>query len=262
MHYLTISYEKRGHVAIVTLNRPDDSNAINLPMARELDSAVQDIADDEDVRVVVLTGAGQTFSTGSDLDLTSAAREDNSSKAIPNAIPEHRIASTVARLEYPVIAAINGNALGQGLELALACDIRLAADSARMALDQIRSGIIPWDGATQRLPRLIGRGSALSLILLGEPIDAQEALRIGLVHRLYPKDTLLAEAIALAEKIATYAPIALRYAKEAISKGMEMTLDQGLRMEQDLTVILQSTDDRAEGISSFLEKRAPGYKGR
>ena len=246
----TITYEMKGSVALLTLDCPHESNAICLPMALDLEQAVGKITDDDEVRVVVVTGSGEAFAVGSDPVI---GMEDG--QRLP------KVAATLARIECPVIGAINGDALGQGLELALACDIRLASDSIKLGLDQIHQGLIPWDGGTQRLPRLVGRGRALAMILLGQVIDADEALRIGLVHAVHPRGSLLEEALGLADRISGYAPIALRYAKEAVGKGMDMTLDQGLRLEQDLTVILQSTEDRAEGISSFLEKRKPKYKG-
>jgi len=247
----TIRYEMKGSVALLTLDCPHDSNAICLPMALDLEQAVKGIRDDDEVRVVVVTGAGEAFAVGSH---PGTGMEDD------HRLP--KVAETIASIGCPVIGAINGDALGQGLELALACDIRLASDSAKLGLDQIHQGLVPWDGGTQRLPRLVGRGRALAMILLGQVIDADEALRIGLVHAVYPGGSLLEEALGLANRIAEFAPIALRYVKEAVGKGMDMTLDQGLRLEQDLTVLLQSTGDRAEGISSFLEKRKPKYKGQ
>ena len=262
MRYKTVIYEKSGPIATVILNRPGASNAVNTQMAAEIRELVQEVRDDAEVKVIVLRGAGEAFCVGTELDLVSMAGTDTSSEVLQDALNQHRIAKEIACLQCPVIAAINGDAIGQGLELTLACDIRLAAESARMGLDQIHSGLLPWDGATQRLPRLLGRGMALSLVLLGEPIDAREALRIGLAHQVFPKDTLRQETLRLAERIATYSPIALRYAKEVVNKGMEMTLDQGLRLETDLTVILQTTEDRAEGIDAFLKKRPPRFTGK
>ena len=262
MSYRTVTYEKKGHVTTVALNSPQTSNAVNPQMAAELKEVAQHIREDEGVRVVILTGSGEAFSVGTELDIGSSIEAGASLEELRDVLERHRVAEELPRLECPVIAAINGDAIGQGLELALACDIRLVADSARMGLDQIRSGLLPWDGGTQRLPRVVGRGMALSMLLLGEPIDAREALRIGLVHQVFPKESLQREALALAERIASHAPIALRYAKESVSKGTEMTLDQGLRLEQDLTVILQTTDDRAQGIDAFLHKRKPRFKGK
>jgi Enoyl-CoA hydratase/carnithine racemase len=162
----------------------------------------------------------------------------------------------------PVIAAVNGDALGGGLALALAADIRIAAETARFGLPEADTGILPLAGATQRLLRLAGRGKALEMVLTGEPIDAAEALRIGLVSEVMPRAKLAARAQALAERLAERGPLALQYAKEAISRGIDMPLDQALRYETDLTVILQTTEDRAEGVRAFLEKRKPRFKGR
>ena len=150
---------------------------------------------------------------------------------------------------------------GLGLELALACDLRVASEESNFAMDQIRYGMMPWDGGTQRLPRLVGRGRGAAMVLTGMKVNATRALEMGLVHAVFPQESVVKEAIALAHRIAKHAPVALEYAKETINKGMDMTLDQGLRLEQDLTVILQSTADRAEGINSFLEKRKPEYRG-
>ncbi|MFQ5933932.1 MAG: enoyl-CoA hydratase/isomerase family protein [Dehalococcoidia bacterium] len=261
MAYDAVTCEKKGPVAVVTLNRPEASNAVDAGVATELKRLVQEIKDDEEVRVVVLTGSGNSFCIGSELDIAAVAGEGAPSQTVKHILDQHRVADAVAGLKCPVIGVINGDAVGQGLELALACDIRLVAQSARLGLDHVKSGLIPWDGATQRLPRQVGRGMALSMILSGEPVDGNEALRIGLVHQVFPADSLLQEATQLAEKIAAFAPIALRYIKEAVNQGMELTLDQGLRLEQDLTLILQTTEDRVEGISAFLEKRSPQFKG-
>jgi enoyl-CoA hydratase/carnithine racemase len=161
----------------------------------------------------------------------------------------------------PVICAVNGDATSAGLELALACDLRIAAEGARFSLPETASGLLPMAGGSQRLPRLVGRGEALRLLLLAEPIDAAEALRIGLVSAVVPGERLLAEAEALAFRLASRGPIALRYAKEAVRRGLEQPLDQALRFETDLTVILQTTEDRAEGVRAFLEKREPRFRG-
>jgi enoyl-CoA hydratase/carnithine racemase len=168
----------------------------------------------------------------------------------------------LAQMPRPVICALNGDALSAGLELALACDIRLAGPEARFAFPEIGWGLIPMAGGTQRLARIVGRAAALEVLLTAEPIDAQTALRIGLVSQIAPRDRLLAEASALAGRIAARGPIAVRYAKEAVSQGLDMSLEQALRFETDLTIILQTTEDRAEGVRAFLEKRAPEFHGR
>ena len=240
-------------MAIVTLRGDDRNNHVTSAMCEELGAAVESIVDNGDVRVVVVTGEGSVFSGGTE-GAVKEARETGVDDLIG-------ASGHVARLPIPVIAAINGDACGLGLELALACDLRVASEEATFAMDQIRYGVMPWDGGTQRLPRLVGRGRGAAMVLTGMEVDAERALGMGLVHAVFPKEALPDESLALARRIAKHAPVALEYAKETINKGLDMTLDQGLRLEQDLTVILQSTSDRAEGISSFLEKRRPEYHG-
>ncbi len=245
MPYSAILYSKQRHVATITLNRPEADNAIDRQLADDVVEACREISADDDVRVVVVTGAGdQAFSVGGESGAAGVG-----------------VAAAVAALEQPVIAAINGDALGQGLELALACDIRLASSRARFGLPEVASGAIPCDGGTQRLPRIVGRGKALEMVLTAEPITADEALEIGLVSKLVPPDGLAAAA-ELAERMAEKGPLALRYAKEAVAKGLDLTLDQGLRLEADLYFLLHTTEDRTEGITAFLEKRPPRFSGR
>ena len=236
-----ILIEKKDHIARITLNRPEVENRINLQSAQQMEKICTAVNQDDDIYVVLLTGAGDKFCCGS----------DNKSNA----------AASVAGIEKPVIAAINGDAIGDGLELALSCDIRIAADTAIFGLPQLESGTIPADGGTQRLPRLIGKGKALELILTAETITASNALDIGLVSKVVSVKELAAEAEALVQGIATKAPISLRYVKEAVNKGMDMTMDQGLRLEADLYLLLHTTDDRTEGINAFLERRTPEFKG-
>jgi enoyl-CoA hydratase len=242
----TVIHARRGHVAYLTLNRPEASNAVNQEMAQALEEVCCRISQDEDVYVVVLTGAGGVFCGGSEL-------EPGEYTGSP--------ATAVAAIDRPVIAAINGDVIGLGLELALGCDIRLASDAARFALPQVAGGLIPTDGGTQRLPRIIGRGKALELLLTAATIGADEALEIGLVSRVFPPDRLSAGVEALAVEIAAKGPLALRYIKETVSKGLDMTLGQGLRLEADLYFLLHTTADRTEGIRAFLEKRPPEFKG-
>jgi len=241
-----IVWSKQKHIARITLNRPEVGNAINRQMAREIGEACREIGGDDDVYVVVITGAGDgAFCTGSE----------------PEGAGGYGAAAAVAGLEQPVIAALNGDALGEGLELALSCDIRLASPDAKFAMPQVDRGAIPTDGGTQRLPRIVGKGKALEMVLGGEAIGAQEALEIGLVSKVVSPEGLTAEADALAENLAGKAPISLRYAKEAITKGLDLTLDQGLRLEADLYFLLHTTADRTEGIRAFLEKRPPRFRG-
>jgi enoyl-CoA hydratase/carnithine racemase len=244
MPYSTVSYALKKHVAYLTLNRPEADNRINLELSQELADACLKANQDDEVYVVVLTGAGKAFCGGGE-------------KATV-----YGVASAVDAIEKPVIAAINGDALGQGLELALAADIRLASDKAKLGLPQLAQATIPADGGTQRLARLVGRGKALELILTAEAITAQEALEIGLVDRIVESAKLAAEVKALAEGIASKGPIALRFIKEAVNKGLEMTLEQGLRLEGDLYFLLHTTADRTVGINAFLKKKPPKFKNK
>ena len=244
MPYSTVSYTTKEHVAYLTLNRPEAANRINLELSQELADACEKANRDDEVYVVVLTGAGKAFCGGGE------------GKGAVNSI-----AAAVDAIEKPVVAAINGDALGQGLELALSADIRLASDKAKLGLTQLAQDTIPADGGTQRLARLVGRGKALELILTAETITAQEALEIGLVDRVVG-DKLAEEAKALAESIAAKGPIALRFIKEAVNKGLDMTLEQGLRLEGDLYFLLHTTADRAEGINAFLKKKPPKFKNK
>jgi enoyl-CoA hydratase/carnithine racemase len=172
------------------------------------------------------------------------------------------LAAPIAELDVPTVAAIQGDAVGQGLELVLACDVRVAAETAHFGFPEIKKGLIPQDGGTQRLARLVGRGKATEMILTGEVIDAQEALRIGLLNKVVPSESLTAVALKMAQEIGSKAPIALRYTKEAIYKGMDMTLEQGLRLEADLYLLLHTTRDRTEGIKAFQEKKPLRFEGR
>jgi enoyl-CoA hydratase/carnithine racemase len=244
MPHSTITYTKKDHIGAITLNRPEAGNAVNPKMAEELEDICLRINQDDDVYVVTLTGAGdKAFCTGSEPAGTS-------------------VASALASIQKPVIASINGDALGVGLELALSADIRLSSDRARFGFPEVAQGLIPSDGGTQRLPRIIGRGKALELVLSAEIIDAAEALRIGLVSKVVKGAELTAETEALAQAIAAKAPIALRFIKEAINKGLDLTLEQGLRLEADLYFLIHTTADRTEGIKAFLEKRPPKFKGK
>ena len=264
MPYRTISYQKSGGVGIITLNRPEANNAINIELATALADICSKINQDQEIRVVTITGAGETFSVGADWGNSPATPGKNCETPPPweKEAELWSVATAVSRLDCPVIAAINGDALGQGLELALACDLRIAAETARLGLPDIASGLIPGDGGTQRLPRLVGRAKALEMILLGELISAREAYRIGLVSMVVQSKELLPVVNDMAQRMASSAPLALRYVKEAVYKGLDLTLEQGLHLETDLYTILQTTGDRAEGITSFLEKRQPKFKGK
>ncbi len=248
MPHSAVIYTKKDHIGSITLNRPEAGNSINLKLAEELEDVCLKINQDDDVYVVTITGAGdKAFCSGSELEKSGT---------------RYGVATAVASIEKPVIAAINGDALGQGLELALGCDIRLASDKAKLGFPQVAKGLIPSDGGTQRLPRIVGRSRALELILSAETITAEEALRIGLVSEVVKGADLAAETETLAGTIAAKAPIALRFIKEAVNKGLDLTLEQGLRLEADLYFLIHTTADRTEGINAFLKKRPPKFKGK
>ncbi|MBE9572876.1 MAG: enoyl-CoA hydratase/isomerase family protein [Proteobacteria bacterium] len=244
--------QKKDSVAMITLNRPDSKNAINTQIVSELEDIRNEISD---TKVVIITGK-ETFSSGTDIEEFSLSENKAEIRK------RISIASIIDALDQPTIAAINGDALGQGLELALACDLRICTETAHFAMNHITYGGIPWDGGTQRLSRLVGSSKAMEMILTGEVIDAQEAHRVGIVHRVVPDGELLTVVMDMAREIATKSTIAVRYAKETISKGMDLTLEQGLRLEADLYFLLHTTKDRTEGIKAFREKRSPRFKGR
>ena len=258
--YESIRLETAEGVATITLDRPDVLNAMNDAMRRELTDCFTDLAANDSVRVVVVTGAGErAFSAGADI------REFVEPLA-PVRFREQRrqldFRQVMDRCPQPIIAAIRGYALGGGLELALACDIRIAGEDAQLGLTEVNLAIIPGGGGTQRLPRLVGRGKALEMILTGARVPADEALRIGLVERVVPPAQVLPAALQLARALADKAPVALRYAKEAVVKGLELPLADGLRLESDLSTLLRTTEDRLEGARAFLEKRRPRWRGQ
>ncbi len=257
MPHRTLVFEKREQVVWLILDKPLAGNIIDLQLAGELADACRRANQDDAVRAVVVTGIGDAFCAGLDLDELSSLTPADLSRS--NAAD--MAARAVASLDLPVIAAVNGDALGAGLELALACDIRIASDRARFGFPETSYGLIPGGGGTQRLPRIVGKGKATEMVLTAEPIDAGEAFRIGLVSKAVPQEKLVEEAEAIAKRLVSRAPIAVRYAKEAVGKGMDMTLDQGLRLEGDLSFLLQTTADRAEGIRAFLDKRGPTFRG-
>jgi enoyl-CoA hydratase len=258
--YQAIRLDRQDHVATITLDRPDVLNAMNTTMRQELTEVFGTLRRDEDVRAILVTGAGErAFSAGADirefLESPTATQFRDNRKHLD-------FRREMDRCPQPIIAAIRGFALGGGLELALACDIRIAADDAQVGLTEVNLAIIPGGGGTQRLARLIGRGKALEMILTGMRVPAAEALRIGLVERVVPVAELAEASRALACTIADKAPIALRYAKEAVVGGLELPLEAGLRLENDLATLLRTTEDRLEGARAFVEKRKPKWTGR
>jgi enoyl-CoA hydratase/carnithine racemase len=260
MTYEAILYQAADGIATITLNRPDVHNAMNETMRRDLQRCFEGLVTDDGVRVIVVTGAGgKAFSAGADIREFTAPQ-------VPTQFREHRrridFRQVMDRCQQPIIAAIGGYAFGGGLELALACDIRIASSDSRLGLTEVDLAIIPGGGGTQRLPRVVGRGKALEMILTAARIDAAEALRIGLVERVVPAGEALKAAQELAAALAAKAPVALRYAKEAVVKGLELPLADGVRLETDLATLLRTTEDRVEGAKAFLEKRQPRWQGR
>ena len=253
-------YEKKGAIAYVTLNRPKVLNALNRQTWNELRTVFEDARDDPEIRGVILTGAGdKAFIAGADIgelaNVTAVAAEQSSSYG-------QAVLDLIENLGKPVIAAVNGYALGGGCETAMACTIRVAAEHAKFGQPEVTLGLIPGGGGTQRLPRLVGKGRALQLILSGGMIDALEAHRIGLVNEVVPAGDLLNRAEAILKQIFANAPIAVKFSLEAVNRGLETNLAEGLSLEASLFGLCAGTGDKAEGTSAFLAKRAPQFNGR
>jgi enoyl-CoA hydratase len=245
-------------IATVTVNRPDAMNAMNLATLEELDAVVAEIGRNPEIRAAILTGAGtKAFVAGADI---AVMRDMTSTQARELALKAHGIYAAIERSPKPFIAAVNGYALGGGCELSMACDIRVASENAKFGQPEINIGILPGFGGTQRLPRLVGKGRALEIILTDDMIDAREALRIGLVNRVTTQDELLVEARRLAEKIAAKGLVAIRLCKEAVGNGLEMDLVRGCAYEAELFGYSFSTADQKEGMGAFLEKRPAVFR--
>jgi enoyl-CoA hydratase/carnithine racemase len=255
-----VLYEKKGAIAYVTLNRPKVLNALNQRTWQDLRAAFEDARDDADVRGVILTGAGdKAFIAGADI---SELAQVSAVQAERSSTYGQEVLNLVENLGKPVVAAVNGFALGGGCETAMACTIRLATESARFGQPEVKLGVPPGGGGTQRLPRLIGKGRALQLILSGEMISAQEAYRIGLVNEVVPAADLISRAEAILKQISTNAPLAVRCSLEAVNKGMETSQTEGLALEASFFGLCSGTEDKQEGTRAFLEKRAPHFQGR
>jgi enoyl-CoA hydratase/carnithine racemase len=251
-------FEKREHIAIITIPGFTTDNIGTDMFSYKLTELCADIEMDEEVRVVII--ASPEEKTPHKREITEKPLFSSSCEETSALLP--RLSESVAGLDRPTIAAVHGDAFGQGLELAMACDMRIVSESSRFGLPHIHERLVPQDGGTQRLPRLVGKSKALEMLLTGESIDAAEALRTGLVNIVEPSGNVMKKALSLAQDIATKAPIPLRFVREAIYKGMDLTLDQGLRLEGDLYLLLYSTQDRIHGIESFKKKQKPSFQGK
>jgi enoyl-CoA hydratase len=257
--YETLLLEKRDRIAIITINRPEKRNALNIKTREEGAALLEELRNDSSVSVVVFTGAGdKAFIAGADI----AEFAGRTSITQRDVMMGRSLFTAVDTFPKPVIAMVNGFCLGGGCELALACDIRIASENAQFGQPEINLGIIPGGGGTQRLTRLVGEGKAMEMILTGQFVDAKTAYAIGLVNHVVPADQLEAKTMEIAQHIARKSPIALQLAKEAVKIASRSNLDEGLRREVDLFALCFSTEDKDEGVSAFLERRDPVFKGR
>lgn len=257
--YENVTLERKDRVAILTINRPEKMNALNAATRNDIVAAFEELRDDDSIRAVVVTGAGEkAFIAGADIG-EFAGKTAHQQRGVMQRMGVFSIAEEFPK---PVIAAINGFCLGGGCELALACDIRIASNKAKLGQPEINLGIIPGGGGTQRLTRLVGEGKAMELILTGKIVSADEALAMGLVNELTEPDALMARAMEVANQIAEKSPIALQAAKEAVKTAARANLREGLDREIDLFALCFASEDKEEGVRAFLEKRKPDFKGR
>lgn len=258
---MAVDFKVESGIAVVTLNRPEAMNAIDYPMRREIQQVWSRIDEDEAIFAAVVTGAGQrSFCVGSDLKRTPPPLQSFAELTYGARFNDSLTAGI--QTDKPLICAFNGYAMGGGLEIGLACDIRIASDNARFALSEVRVGTIPGSGGTQRLPRLIGRSDAMMMLLTGDTIDAAEALRIGLLSKVVPFEALQATAMQIARRIVDNAPLAVRAVKRLVQQGADLPLAHALEAERSAWGALRDTDDRREGRAAFAEKRKPVYRGR
>jgi len=260
MELKNVIYEKSEGIAIITINRPDALNALNAETIDEILQCLEDIAKDDNVRAVILTGAGpKAFCAGADIKAMKGMTALDARKLSQMG---YKLCKAIENLEKPVIAAINGYALGGGLEVAMACDLRIASEKARMGQTEINIGLIPGWGGTQRLPRLVGKTLAKEMVFTGKMIDAQTAYQRGLVNKVVPPEQLMDAAKEMAKELANKAPVALKLSKMLINHGLETDLDTALVLEREAFGVVASTEDLQEGVSAFLEKRKPVFKGK
>lgn len=260
MPYENVLVETKDSIARVTINRPKVLNALNVKTVLELTEVFQGLAGDDDVAAVILTGSGEkSFVAGADitefLDLSADGARDYAKRG-------QKLFSMIERLGKPVIAAVNGFALGGGCEIAMACTFRIASENAKLGQPEVSLGLIPGFGGTQRLPRLVGKGRAMEMILTGRPIDAETAEKYGLVNRVVPQEKLIETCEKAAKTIAKQGPLAVKYCLEAVDSGLNMTLDEGLVLEADLFGLVFASEDSKEGTTAFVEKRKPDFKGK
>jgi enoyl-CoA hydratase len=255
MRYEALSCQIENQVMIINLPAIANYHTKITQLTDELSDVCTAVASEKEVRAIIINWEQDEFPAGTELAGFGSVSGEYETTPLS-------LTAAVVKLEIPVIASINGYAIGQALELVLACDIRIASETSYFGMPHIQTGMIPWDGGTQRLSRLVGKGKAIELILTGEMINAQEAHRIGLVNRIVEAKELLSVVNTMAHAVAAKGPIALRYAKEAVLQGLDMTLEQGLRLEADLYFILHTTKDRTEGIKAFQKKRKAKYKGK
>ena len=253
---MTVQLETSDHIATITIAPSEPGGLVGLESVYSFSEAATEVRQRDDVWVVVLSSDGNDFCLGASPEVSEVAL------SVGPLSGQVRIAQALSDIEKPVICAVQGRVQDHGLEIALACDLRVADSDSTFAMTQVLDGAMPWDGGTQRLPRLIGRSRAMDMLLTGRRVATSEALEIGLVNEVVEQGKASERAMELAALISGHGPIALRYLKEAVLNGMDGTLDQGLRLEADLSFLLQSTQDRNEGITSFLERRDPAYRGQ
>ncbi|KKM12860.1 crotonase [Clostridiales bacterium PH28_bin88] len=260
MSWENILLEKEDGIAVLTINRPKALNALNAQTFYEMAEALEKIANDPEIKVLILTGAGEkSFVAGADIVYM---KDFGGVEGREFALLGQRVMNMIEKLPQPVIAAVNGYALGGGCELAMCCDIRIAAENARFGQPEVALGVIPGFAGTQRLPRLVGKAVAKELLLTGEQIPAERAWQVGLVNHVVPASELLARAKAMAKRISANGQLAVKFAKEAVNNGLEMDVDRAMAYEADLFGLCFSTADRKEGMAAFVEKRKPQFQGK